>query len=336
MSDDALTAVQYGVGPIGSRIVEAAHRREYEFVGAVDVDPEKVGRDLGDVASVGETLGVTVTDESSEALATDPDVVFHSTVSSVRDAKPQLEEAISRGANVVSTTEELAYPWWSNPDVAEALDATARNHGVSVLGTGINPGFVMDAMPAVLSTPMESVESVTVTRVQDAAGRRAPLQRKVGAGLAPDRFESEIATSAGHVGSTESVAMLADALEVSLEEVSESIEPVIAETTVETDHTTVEAGAVAGIRQTAHGYDENGDVVVTLDLQLSVGAEEPRDHVDFDGVPDVTVTVDGGFHGDVCTSALVANVAPSVVDAPAGLRCMTDVPVPSVTARGDR
>ena len=324
MTDDTLTAVQYGIGPIGSRIAAAAHRTGFDFVGAVDIDPEKVGQDLGDVAGFGEQVGVEVTEDADAALAADPDVVFHSTVSSVEAAAPQLRQAMAAGANVVSTTEELAYPWWSAAETAEELDDVATANDVTVLGAGINPGFVMDAMPAVLSTPMESVEEITVTRVQDAATRRKPLQEKVGAGVTVETFEDEIATEAGHVGSTESVAMLADAVGFDLDDVAEAIEPVVAEERVTTDHVTVEAGEVAGIRQVAHGY-QDGDAVVTLDLQMYVGADDPRDEVDFTGDPDVAVTVDGGYHGDVATSAFVANVAPTVVDADPGLVSTTDL-----------
>jgi 4-hydroxy-tetrahydrodipicolinate reductase len=325
MTQDSLTAVQYGIGPIGSRIVNAAHRTGVEFVGAIDIDPEKVGEDLGEVAGVGEELGVEVTDDAAAALAEDPDVVFHSTVSSVEAAAPQLAEALEAGASVVSTTEELSYPWWSNPEVAAELDEAAEANGGTVLGAGINPGFVMDAMPAVLSTPMAEVDSVRVERVQNASERRKPLQEKVGAGVTEETFEAEIATEAGHVGSTESVAMLADALDFDLDEIEESIEPVIAEERVETDYLTAEAGEVAGIKQVAHGYAD-GEAVVELDLRMYVGADDPHDRVEFDGEPDVAVEVEGGYHGDVSTSAVVANVAPTVVDADPGLATMTSLP----------
>lgn len=324
MTDESLTAVQYGIGPIGSRIVQAAHRVGVEFVGAIDIDPAKVGADLGEVAGVGESLDVTVTESAADALAADPDVVFHSTVSSVEAAAPQIEEVLEAGADVVSTTEELSYPWWDNAGVAEALDAAAREHDATVLGTGINPGFVMDAMPAVLSTPMATVESVHVERVQDASERRQPLQEKVGAGVTEETFAAEVATEAGHVGSTESVAMLADALAVDLDAIEETIEPVVADERVETEYVTAEAGDVAGIKQVAHGYVD-GEAVVTLDLRMYVGADDPHDRVTFEGEPDVAVEVEGGYHGDVSTSAVVANVAPTVVDADPGLATMTDV-----------
>jgi 4-hydroxy-tetrahydrodipicolinate reductase len=147
------TAVQYGVGPIGRRIVETALARGVEFVGAIDVDPAKVGTDLGRVAGVGRALGCDVTDDAAAALAADPGLVFHATASSVEAVAPQLVEALDSGADVVSTTEELAYPWRTNRAVAERLDAAAREHDATCLGTGINPGFAMDVLPAVLTTP---------------------------------------------------------------------------------------------------------------------------------------------------------------------------------------
>jgi len=324
MTDGTPTAVQYGIGPIGSRIANAAHRTGFEFVGAVDIDPEKVGSDLGDVAGFGEQVGVEVTGDVAQALAAEPDVVFHSTVSDVETALPQLREIVEAGANVVSTTEELAYPQWAAPDAAAELDEVATDNGVTVLGTGINPGFVMDSMPGFLSTPMASVDHVTVERVQDAATRREPLQRKVGAGVSVGTFEEEIATEAGHVGSTESVAMLGDALDFDIDDIEETIEPVVADDRVGTEYLTVEAGEVAGIRQVAHGYSD-GEERITLDLQMYVGADEPRDEAHFDSEPPVSVTVDGGYHGDVSTSAVVANVAPTVVAADPGLRSMTDL-----------
>jgi 4-hydroxy-tetrahydrodipicolinate reductase len=324
---EQLTAVQYGVGPIGGRIVRAAEGHGFEFLGAIDIDPNKVGRDLGQVAEVGRELGVTVTDDARSVFAEEPDVVFHSTVSSLEAARPQLGEIIEAGVDVVSTTEELAYPWREQPDIANELDVLARDHGVSCLGAGINPGFVMDALPVFLTTPLDSVEAVHVERVQDAAERRGPLQEKVGAGLASDRFESEVAEGAGHVGSPESVSMIADALGWELTAITESIEPVIADRSMETDHVSVEPGEVAGIRQVARGESTDRERI-TLDLQMYVGADEPHDRVSFDGRPDIDVTVEGGYHGDIATTAVIRNIAPRVIEGAPGLLTMLDVQLP--------
>ncbi len=324
---DTLTAVQFGIGPIGSRVVQTANDCGFEYVGAIDIDPEKVGEDLGAVAGLEEDLGVTVTDDADAALAEDPDVVFHTTVSSLEAAQPQLETIMEAGANVVSTTEELAYPWWSQPDIATDLDAVATENGVTCLGAGINPGFAMDAMPAVLSTPMDSVESVHVERVQNAGDRRKPLQEKVGAGLDVETFESEIVEGAGHVGSPESVAMLADALGWEVTEITENIEPVVAEEPVSSEYFDVAAGEVAGIRQVARGF-VGDEVRITLDLQMYVGADPAQDQVTFEGSPPVTITVEGGYHGDISTTAVVRNVASRVYEAEPGLVSMVDLPLP--------
>jgi len=322
-----LRAVQYGVGPIGSRIVRAASDHGIEYVGAVDIDPAKVGEDLGAVAGLDSELGVQITEDTDAALATDPDVVFHSTVSSIEAARPQLATILDSGANVVSTSEELAYPWRRHPSIAQELDELAREAGVSCLGTGINPGFVMDALPVFLSTPLDTVEAIRVERVQDAAQRRGPLQDKVGAGLDVDRFETAVAGQGGHVGCPESLAMIADAVGWDLTDISESIEPVVADRRVESGHVTVEPGDVAGIKQVARGVAD-GRERITLDLRMYVGAPDPHDRVSFEGRPAVDVTVEGGYHGDVATTALIRNVAPRVREARPGLLTMLDVELP--------
>lgn len=325
---DSLTAVQYGVGPIGGRIARTAAERGVEFVGALDIDPEKVGRDLGAVVGTDEEIGVSITDDKAAALGTNPDVVFHSTLSSLSAVKPQLEAAMAAGADVISTTESLIYPWWHDPELAADLDATANEHGVTCLGTGINPGFAMDTMPAVLTAVSHEVDHIRVTRVQDAATRREPLQAKVGAGTSPDIFESEVTTEGGHVGLPESVAMLAAAIGFDLEEVSETIDPVVADVPVETDYLSVDPGEVAGIHQVAHGTTASTEVI-ELDLQMYVGADEPRDEIQLTGTPDLEFVVNGGLHGDVATSGIVVNTVPSVQAADSGLVTMLDLPLPT-------
>lgn len=327
MTEDTLTAMQYGVGPIGARIVEAAANRGFEFLGGLDVDPAKVGEDLGRVAGIGD-LGVDITDDADALGRRAPDVVFHATGSSLAAVRPQLERVLAAGADVISTCEELAYPYVHHPDEAAALDDVAREHGAACLGTGINPGFAMDALPAVVTTACQRVDSIRVERVQDAATRRRPLQEKIGAGTDPERFESEVAASAGHVGLPESVAMLAAALGWELDAVDETIEPVVADERTASDHVTVEAGEVAGIGQTASGVIE-GQARIELALEMYLGAPDPHDTVTVEGTPSFTYTVPGGFHGDVTTPAVVVNAARRLSQVEPGLRTMLDLPAPS-------
>lgn len=325
MTDDPVTAVQYGVGPIGARIVEAAVDRGIKFVGAIDIASEKVGSSLGAVAGLERDLDVEITDDPTEVLAVDPDLVFHATVSSLEAISSQLVEALEAGADVVSTTEELAFPWRNMPDIAADLDKAAKTAGGTVLGTGINPGFAMDFFPVMLTVPCQQVDRIQVTRIQDAAVRREPLQEKIGAGRSVDTFEQEIATEAGHVGLPESTAMIAAALDWNLNQIEETIEPVIAENRVESDYIVVNPGEVAGIRQVGTGIVD-GEERIELALKMYLGAPDPRDEVNITGEPAFTVRNEGGFHGDVTTPPIVVNAARQVLAADTGLKTMIDLP----------
>jgi len=254
-------------------------------------------------------------------------VAIVSTGSSVRAVKPLILTLLQKGLHVVTTCEELAFPAPAHEGVLKDVDRLARTRKVSVLGTGVNPGFVMDALVLMLTAPCIAVHRVSVTRVVDAASRRLPLQRKVGAGLNLAQFRRALTEgSVRHVGLVESAHMIAAGLGWKLEKVEEQIEPAIAPRDLDTEYLRVPAGAAAGIKQHVRGY-RNGDLAVSLDLQMYVGAESPRDHVLVDGDPRVDVTIAGGLPGDVATGAIVINSIPKLMAAPAGLVTMRDLPL---------
>jgi 2,4-diaminopentanoate dehydrogenase len=324
----AIRAVCYGLGPIGIGIARLALTRPgLKIVGAIDIDPQKIGRDLGEIVGSA-PIGITIGAQASEILAaTKPDIVLHATSSSLARGIAQFEEIAQAGANVVSTCEELAFPWTTQPQLAADLDSLARRTGVTLLGTGINPGYAMDALPLMLTAPCAAVHSVRVLRIVDAARRRGPLQRKVGAGLSTEQFAAKVADgSVRHVGLPESLHMLATGLGWHLTHSSDLIEPMIAERVIETDVVRVEAGQVAGVRQVARGLIA-GREVLNLELRMYVGAPDPQDTITIDGDPPIHMTVPGGFHGDLATAALVVNAARVVVQAAPGLASMRDIPL---------
>ncbi len=327
----ALRSIHYGIGPIGAEIARLAAGREgFQIAGAIDIDPAKRGRDLGEVIGLDRALGVTVGDDARAVFAAAPaDVVLHTTSSSLAAVRPQLEEAIDAGLNVVSTCEELAYPAAQYPEIAADLDRRCRERGVTVLGTGVNPGFVMDALPLILSGVCQEVTAVRCERVVDASGRREPLQRKIGSGLTPEEFQRLVdAKQVRHVGLYESVVMLAEGLGWTLDEVTETTGPMIAEERVTTEFFDVGPGRVTGVNQLGRGLI-GGREVITLSLQMYLGAKEPRDAVRIEGVPPVDLVLRGGTHGDRATTAIVVNTARRVVEAPPGLITMKDLPPPS-------
>src|SRR5262245_4015818 len=174
---DLIRVLHYGLGPIGAGVArQVAERRGFKIVGAVDIDPNKAGRDLGDVAGVGRALRIKVSKDAKKTIrSTKPDVVVLCTLSSLKKVMPQMEEILKLRIPIVSTTEELAYPTGANMKYARALHAMAKKAKVAVLGTGVNPGFTMDALPITLTGVCERVERIRVDRIQDARVRRLPF-----------------------------------------------------------------------------------------------------------------------------------------------------------------
>ena len=323
-----IRVVCYGLGPIGIGIARLALARAgVAVVGAIDLDPQKIGRDLGALVGAADA-GVIVSGDAAATLAdARPDVVLHATSSALAKVAEQLAQIAKAGAQVVSTCEELAYPWTAQPQLAAELDATARRAGVTLLGTGVNPGYAMDALPLMLTAPCAAVRSVRVLRVVDAARRRGPLQRKVGAGLTPAEFEARVKSGlVRHVGLPESLHMLATRLGWQLDKMDDSIAAVLADSAISTEFVEVAAGQVAGVRQVARGFI-GGREVLNLELQMYVGAPDPRDSVAIDGDPPVQMTIAGGLHGDVATAAIVLNAAASVMRAAPGLASMAEAPL---------
>jgi 4-hydroxy-tetrahydrodipicolinate reductase len=324
-----IRAVQYGIGPIGAAIVRLMRQKQsIEIIGAIDSDPEKAGRDLGDIVGGADApWGVPIVADASEMLEESPDVVIHSTSSYLPSVMDQLLECLAAEACIVSTCEELSYPFRKHPELAARLDAEAKTWGVALIGTGINPGFVMDKLAITLSAASQEIESARAVRIVDASQRRLPLQKKVGAGMTVEEFRAQVAAGAiKHHGLPESVAMVSDALGLAVDEIVETIEPVVAREIVKTQFLEVAAGQVAGVHQIARGYSGKKETIY-MELQMYVGAADPADTIVIKGIPNLTLTIPGGTHGDIATASVVVNCIPAILDASAGLRTSRDLPM---------
>jgi len=324
-----IRAIQYGVGPIGASIVRLMREKQaIEIVGAIDTDPAKAGRDLGEeVGAEDAPWGVTISGDAQDVLSLSADVVVHSTSSALPAVMEQLLACLEAEACVVSTCEELAYPYRTYPELAVQLDKAAKDWGVALIGTGVNPGFVMDKLLVTLAAVSQRIEHAKAVRIVDAGTRRLPLQKKVGAGLNVQEFRAQVqAGSIKHVGLPESVAMVADSLNLTVDEITETIEPVVAEALVQTEFLTVEAGQVAGVHQIARGL-RDGQEIIHLDLQMYVGAKSPADTLELRGSPNISLVIPGGTPGDIATASVVVNTIPVILDAPAGLRTARDLPI---------
>jgi 4-hydroxy-tetrahydrodipicolinate reductase len=325
-----IKVMHVGLGPIGAGVVrQVAARKGFTIVAAVDIDPGKAGKDLGDVCGVGRKLRVKVTDDIAKTIkATRPDVAVLCTSSSLKKVLPEFEAVLKLKVPIVSTTEELAYPVRSNRGPAKKIDAMAKRARVAVLGTGVNPGFTMDALPIALTGVCERVDTVEVARVQDARIRRLPFQQKIGAGLTREEFMDKVKDgSVRHVGLAESITMIADALGWKLDKVTDEIHPKMADKPVASEFLSVDAGRVCGLVQDGVGY-RKGVAVIRLHMEAYLGAPESFDAVRIAGNPPLSMQIAGGVHGDVATASIVVNSIPKVIQAAPGLRTMRDMVLP--------
>jgi len=327
-----IRVMHFGLGPIGVGVLrQVATRKGFKAVAGIDIDPAKVGKDLGEIAGLDRKLGVKVTDDPVAAIKkVKPDVVVLCTLSSLQAIMPQLETVLKLRVPIVSTTEELAYPYYSNKKLAKKIDELAKKAKVAVAGTGVNPGFVMDALPITLSGACERVDAIRIDRIQDASTRRLPFQKKIGSGLTVQQFQEKVnAGTVRHVGLTESVAMIADAFGWKMDKITDSIQPKVAERQVSSQFLTVEPGFVCGLIQDGIGYGKDGKALITLHMEAYLGAPESYDAVTIEGHPKLTSRVQGGFHGDVVTASITVNTIPKILAAPPGLRTMRDLSLPS-------
>ena len=327
----AIKVLMYGLGPIGAAVArQIVSRKGFQIVGAVDIDRAKIGLDLGEVIGLGRKLKIRITNDANGAIKSGkPDVAVLCTSSSLKKVMPQIEGVLKKKVAIVSTTEELSYPVGKNRALAKKIDALAKKAKVAVVGTGVNPGFAMDALPITLTGICERVDSIRIDRIQDARSRRLPFQQKIGSGLNTEQFAQKVKDgSVRHVGLAESVTMIADAMGWKLDKVTDDIRPKIADKGVESELLAVDPGYVSGIIQDGIGYSK-GKAVITLHMEAYLGAPESYDAVTVEGNPRITQKIAGGLHGDIATASITVNSIPKILRVSPGLRTMADMPIPS-------
>jgi len=325
--------IQYGLGAIGRAAASLVlDRPGLELVGAIDCDPKLVGQDFGLVLGLNRKLGIAVTNNLGATLSrAKADVVIHCTTSSFVEAADQITEIVRAGAHCVTSCEEALFPYYRHKTAAEKLHDLCVQKRVAVVGTGVNPGLVMDTLALFLTLASQRIDFVRVTRVVDAGTRREALQRKVGAGMSEAEFNKRNQhRKVGHVGLTDSLVFLADGLGWTLDEINESVAPVIADKPLKTDFFTVSKGQVTGVRQFARGI-HRGQEVLTFELQMYVGAPNPRDMIEVAGKPPLRLVIEGGVPGDLATPAILVNSLSRLVECPPGLHTMRTLGLPRMS-----
>jgi 4-hydroxy-tetrahydrodipicolinate reductase len=322
---------QFGLGPIGVESLRLLANKPWaKVVGGVDIDPGKVGKSLADLGAGENFARQKCYTSFAELLEHEqPEVIVHTAGSKLGPAIEQITPMARAGVSVVSSCEELLFPYLRDHDAAVALDRLCKESAARVVATGVNPGFVMDVLPVCLTGVSRAVEEIHIQRVVNASTRRMPLQKKIGSGMAPEEFRLLFTMGkAGHAGFQESAALVAHCMGWEADSISEACEPVVADHDILTKYFQVKRGQTCGLHQQAT-VTVKGRVRITMDLKMYLDANDPHDAVQVIGDPALNLRINGGVAGDDATVAALANAVPRIMLVSPGLRLMTDLPVPS-------
>lgn len=325
-----------GLGAMGSGIAKLALEKSiFKMVGAIDIRPEAKGKDLGDFLEINKKTGVLISDKVETILdSSKVDLIFHAVNSFTKDVFPQLKQILENKINCLTIAEEMAYPEVQSPELAAKLDEIAKANGVSIMGTGVNPGFVLDQFVINLTGVCNDVKKIEASRINDLSPFGDTVMRTQGVGVSVEEFNKGIADGSivGHVGFPESIEMIADALGWKLDEIKQTREPIVSNTHRKTKYAEVQPGMVAGCRHIGIGI-MNGEEVIVLEHPQQILPEkeniETGDYVKIYGTPDLNVAISPEIPGGIGTIGIAVNMMPHLFKASPGLKRMIDLPTPS-------
>ncbi len=328
--------VQWGLGAMGSGMARLVLEKDgLELVGGIDMRPDYVGKDLGEVLGAGRKLGVVVTNDPASVLdKAKVDLVVIATTSWTKEQLSDLKKILSAGINCISIAEEMAAPEAQSPELAAEIDALARKNGVSILGTGVNPGFVLDLLVVTLSGVCHQVERIEASRVNDLSPYGPTVMKTQGVGTTPEQFAAGVADGSivGHVGFPESIRMISDALGLGVTRIEQTREPIVSKVYRETPHVKVAPGMVAGCAHVAVGYAGEKPVVKLVHPQQihpHLEGQGTGDYINIYGKPEIHLSTGPEIAGGIATMGVAVNMIPHVVASTPGLKSMVDLPVPA-------
>ncbi|WBW99567.1 2,4-diaminopentanoate dehydrogenase [Oceanirhabdus sp. W0125-5] len=327
----------WGFGAMGSGMARMLlNKKGVEIVGVCDMHPERVDKDMYEVLGVerGDRKPVIINKNIEEVLTEKCcDLCLCATDSFTEKAFPRLKYALEQKVNVISTAEEMAYPQAQNPELAAELDRIAKENGVSILGTGINPGLIMDLLVVCLTGCMTDVEHIEAKRVNSLSPFGPAVMEEQGVGITVDEFNKgvEDGTLAGHVGFAESIRMIGDAIGWPVEKIEQQMKPIVTSVDRKSPYGFAAAGNVAGVNMTGQGYVDGKpliDMIHPQQIEPEMEGTFTGDYITIKGTPEVNMAIKPEVEGGLGTIAMCVNMIPQVINADAGLKTMLDLPVP--------
>jgi len=332
-----IRVIQFGLGAMGSVMVKIVlEKKELELVGAVIRSDEDNGKDIGKLIGLNKKTGIKASNNPEEVFKkAKADIMLHAAVSYVPQVWEQIKPAVVSGINVVTIAEEMGYPFVKYPSLSREMDKTAKKHNVSILGSGINPGFAMDLMPLIISGICREVKSVRVTRVIDFSPFGPSIQKNIGIGMNAKEFKNKLKSKKLplHIGLPESTYMLASGLQWKIDKLMEKREPVLAKHSIKVPgYMTVQKGKVAGFNHRCFGFYK-GKKLITLEELGRVDPHEKYENIiTIEGNPKLIETINVP-PGNITTTSHAVNLIPQVVNARPGLLSMLDLPVAPVLVK---
>ncbi len=330
----AYRVLVWGLGAMGSGVARnIVKKEELRLVGAVEKDPERIGKDLGEYLGGEKTGRIVYSDIEKAIVETRPDIVVIATNSFVEEVLPKIEAAARHHVDILTIAEEMAFPFVSHPEKSEILENIAWRYGVSILGTGINPGFVLDLLIIAMTGACLKVDRIEARRINDLSPFGKTVMETQGVGTSPEEFRKGIEKGdiVGHIGFQQSIAMIGNALGWEIDRIEESREPIISNTERKTAVAHVKPGMVAGCKHVGRGYCGDKLMIELVHPQQILPETEgvdTGDYIDIYGDPEIHLSIKPEIPGGKGTIALATNMIPAVIEAAPGLLEMSELPIP--------
>ncbi len=325
----------WGFGAMGAGMAKMLLKKSgVDIVSVCDVHPQRAGKSVAEILGCEKYGDVIIEPDIEKSLANvKPDICLLATDSFTKGAFEKIKLLLNKKINVITTAEQMAYPKANEPELTEKLNEIAKQNGVTVLGTGINPGLIMDLLVVCLTGCMEDVEHIEAKRVNSLSPFGETVMHEQGVGITKQEYDKREAdgTLAGHVGFAESVNMIADAIGWKLDKFEQQMKPILTTVDRKSPYGFAAAGNLAGINMTGQGYVDGGvkiDMIHPQQIEPEMGGTHTGDYIKIKGSPEVNMAINPEVDGGIGTIAMCVNMIPHVINANPGLKTMIDLPVP--------
>ncbi|MGE5498791.1 MAG: 2,4-diaminopentanoate dehydrogenase [Syntrophothermus sp.] len=334
---DNVKVVIWGFGAMGSGMAEMLLKKKgVEITGVCDLNPERVNKSIFDLLNIPRVnrkdviVKADINDVLNEKYC---DICLCATDSFTKKAFPKLKFALERKVNVISTAEEMAYPKAQAPELACELDRIAKENGVTILGTGINPGFIMDLLVVCLTGCMTEVEQIEAKRINSLSPFGPAVMQEQGVGITTGEFNEGVQSGslAGHVGFAESINMIADAIGWKVDKFETQMSPIVTDVDRKSAFGFAKSGNVAGVNMTGQGYVDGKALINMIhpqQIEPEMVGVHTGDYITIKGTPEVNLSIKPEVQGGLGTIAMCVNMIPHVINSSPGLKTMIDLPVP--------